>query len=319
LALSIAARAGATEPAFPHYDHVFLLIDENHGYSQIIGNPAAPHLNRLANTYGLATAYFSVTDPSAPNYVAMMGGNVFGIADDDPYYTHTVDKPSLVSQLDDARLTWKGYYQGMPYPAFRGICYPNRCNGVPDIDPVYASKHNGIIYFKSVQQSEADRHRMVPLEELAGDLFNEPPAFSYIIPDMCHDMHGAPVYCIDSGANGDVDDNRLVAEGDRFVAQTVDLITHARFWSRGNNAIIITFDQGADGDTSGCCDANPGTGQVATIVITSHGPRGLRDNTPYNHYSLLQTLQKTFGLGCLEFTCDTANVTPMTKLFTTKH
>ena len=85
------------------------------------------------------------------------------------------------------------------------------------------------------------------------------------------------------------------------------------FWSQGNNAIVITFDEG--NGTAGCCDAVPGTGRVATVVITNNGPRALQDSTPYNHYSLLQTIQQAFGLGCLQYTCDTANVTPMTALF----
>jgi hypothetical protein len=46
-------------------------------------------------------------------------------------------------------------------------------------------------------------------------------------------------------------------------------------------------------------------------VVTSHGPRGVQDATPYNHFSLLQTTQRSFGLGCLESTCDTTNVTPL--------
>jgi hypothetical protein len=52
-----------------------------------------------------------------------------------------------------------------------------------------------------------------------------------------------------------------------------------------------------------------------TVVITSHGPRHLADPTPFNHYSLLSTIQQAFGLGCLNFTCDTKNVVPMAKLF----
>jgi hypothetical protein len=110
----------------------------------------------------------------------------------------------------------------------------------------------------------------------------------------------------------------LVTFGDGFVNQLVTQITGASFWTKGNNAIVITFDEGADGDTGGCCDANPGTGKVATIVITSRGPRALQDPTPYNHFSLLQTFQRAFGLGCLEFTCDTTNVTPMAPLFAVK-
>ncbi len=314
-----AAQAAAT-PVVPHYDHIFLMVDENHGFAQIIGNRAAPNLNRLATAFGLATSYFSVADPSAPNYVAMLGGSFFGIADDNAYYTHTVNKGSLMSQMDAAGLAWKGYFQSMPYAGYRGICYPVKCNGVPDIDPLYSSKHNGIPYFKSIQDSASEFAKLSPLEQLADDLASgNVPNFGYIIPDQCNDMHGAPSYCVDGGNPADLQDNLLVGRGDSFVANIVKQITSASFWSTGNNAIVITFDEGADGDTSGCCDANPGTGKVVTIVITSHGPRGLQDPTPYNHFSLLQTFQRAFGLGCLEFTCDTANVTPMAPLFAVTH
>src|SRR6516164_8641187 len=114
--------ATAATPVVPHYDHIFLMIFENHGFAQIIGNPAAPNINRLANTFGLATSYFSVADPSEPNYVAMLGGSFFGIADDNAYYINAVNKPSLMSQMDAAGLSWKGYLQSMPYTGFRGIC-----------------------------------------------------------------------------------------------------------------------------------------------------------------------------------------------------
>ena len=65
-----AANAAAA-PVVPRYDHIFLMVFENHAFAQIIGNPAAPNINKLANTFGLATSYFSVADPSEPNYVAM--------------------------------------------------------------------------------------------------------------------------------------------------------------------------------------------------------------------------------------------------------
>lgn len=318
LLLSLAAAAAgfhisAAAPV-PHYDHIFLMVLENHAYAQIIGNPAAPNLNRLAKTYGLATSYFSVADPSAPNYVAMLGGNFFGIADDNAYYTHTVNQPSFMSQMDQSGLTWKGYFQGFPYAGYRAICYPSRCNGVPDFDPLYASKHNGMPYFASIQASDTEFAKLTPLAQLEDDLANASvPNFGYIIPDQCHDMHGSPPYCGDSSFPGSSQDQFLVTRGDQFVAQTVNQIMQAKFWPRGNNAIVVTFDEGVG--TAGCCDANPGTGRVVTIVIANHGPRAFQDNTPYNHYSLLQTFQQAFGLGCLQFTCDTANVTPMAPLF----
>jgi hypothetical protein len=49
-----------------------------------------------------------------------------------------------------------------------------------------------------------------------------------------------------------------------------------------------------------------------TIIVTNHGPRGLADNTSYNHYSWLASIQQTFGLGCLINSC---SANPMEKLF----
>lgn len=104
-------------------------------------------------------------------------------------------------------------------------------------------------------------------------------------------------------------------QADNYVAGLVTLIQLSPVWSSGNNAIVIVWDEDYLDTTNGCCDANPGGDQVAAIVIANHGPRGVQDNTPYNHYSLLQTIQDAFGLGCLQFTCDTTNVTPMLTLF----
>ena len=75
LAFATTSRLEA-QTAFPRYDHVLLIIMENEGYNQVVGNQFAPILNALANDYGLATNYTGVADPSEPNYVAMLGGGV---------------------------------------------------------------------------------------------------------------------------------------------------------------------------------------------------------------------------------------------------
>ena len=59
------------------------------------------------------------------------------------------------------------------------------------------------------------------------------------------------------GKFGDVLDNELVKRGDAYAGKLVAVITGASFWSQGNNAIVITFDEG--NGTKGCCDADPGT------------------------------------------------------------
>ncbi len=201
----------------------------------------------------------------------------------------------------------------MPHPDYQGICYPEKCNGAPDSDPLYVSKHDAIQNF-TTSLNPYDWSHQVPIQQLPTDLRSgNVPRFGYIVPDECHDMHGDPPYCLDSGNIGDPQNQHLVAVGDRYLGQLVSEITNAPFWAKGNNVIAITYDSG---DTNaGCCDARPGGGQVPAIVITSHGPRGLRYPTPSNHYSMLSTIEHAFGLGCLQFTCDTANVQAMTPLF----
>ena len=292
------------QSTFPQYDHVFLVIMENEGFKAIIGNQDAPILNALANDYGLATNYSGVGDPSEPNYVAMLGGDTFGISSDDPYWFpgQTVNASNLMTQLEAAGKTWRGYFQNMPYAGYRGYCYPDKCNGIPDADTQYVTKHNGIVNFTNMQ-NPTELGKMFPFAQFSADLqAGAVPNFSYIVPDECHDMHGAPPWCVDSGATSSVQQSFLIAQGDAFVGSVVNAITSSSLWQAGNNAIIITFDEG-----------NTATSTVATIVITSHGPRGVTDKTSLNHFSLLASLEQTFGLGCLANAC-TANL--MTPLFT---
>src|SRR5262249_490403 len=76
--------------------------------------------------------------------------------------------------------------------------------------------------------------------------------------------------------------------------------TSSSLWQTGNNAIVITFDEG-----------NTAASTVATIVITSHGPRGVTDKTSLNHFSLLASVEQAFGLVCLANACTATLTTPL--------
>jgi hypothetical protein len=317
-----ATPAAATAPgtavsAASRLSHVFLIMEENNGFQDVIGNKAAPNLNYLAKTFGLETNYFGVSPCcSESNYVQLLGGTSFPtVQSDDAYWKTTVQgAPSLITQLDGKGVSWKAYLQSLPYPGYQGICYPTACNGAPDTDPLYVSKHDGIQNF-TANQNPSDWSRQVPIGQLDDDLrTGAVPQFGYIVPDECHDMHGDPPYCLDGGDPFDPQNQHLVSVGDAYLGALVQSITNASFWAKGNNAIIITFDEGDD--SAGCCDAVPGAGRVATVVVTSHGPRGVTDNLPANHYSTLSRIEHAFGLGCLNFTCDTKNVTPLSDLLT---
>ena len=312
LVLAVTLAAGATFAAsapalansdnLPTYRHVFSIVEENRSFGQIIGNPDAPTFNRLATEYGLATSYFGTSHPSEPNYVAMVGGSDFGIHDDGSYLTNRVEAPSLASQLEARGLSWKSYSQSLPFAGFTGTCFP--CNS-SDPSSLYASKHNGFLNFAGVQDNPAEMQKTAPIEQLTTDLAdNTAPTFSLIVPDQCHDMHGTNS-CPDATTN--------VRVADAFAADLVNQIMSSAAWRDGQNAIVLTWDEGSG--PAGCCDANPGGGQIYTTVITTHGPRGLTYTTPSNHYSLLASLQAMWHLGCLQNTCDTANVVPANRLF----
>jgi phospholipase C len=315
-----AAHAAA---ALPRYQHIFLVVMENENYEQIIGNPHAPIINYLAQHYGLATHYDGVTHPSEPNYVALIGGNYFGIQSDGPFTTNTVHQQSLADQLTDAGLTWKAYEQSLPSPGYLGLSYPAN-------DPLYVSKHNPFLNYYDIQHAlpATLAQEIVPDWQLATDLWQDTlPAFAFITPDMCHDMHGGAAACpyANNGNNlNDPNEARLVSEGDAYVGSIVAQIMASHAWSQGNAAIVVTWDENDNFDNpkaaesyAGCCDAVHGGGHVATIVITNHHnpAHGVQDATSYNHYALLRTIQTAFGLGCLQNTCDTAHVPLMTPLF----
>src|SRR5579864_1951969 len=65
----------------PTFSHVVLVMEENHSYSEVIGNSAMPYLNSLASKYGLATQYFANAHPSIGNYFMLTTGQIETIDD----------------------------------------------------------------------------------------------------------------------------------------------------------------------------------------------------------------------------------------------
>jgi hypothetical protein len=90
------AAEGPVPKGIPHLDHVFVIMMENHGYSQIIGNPNAPFTNYYANAQNMAANYFAVGHPSLTNYLEVAGGSNFGVLDDNSPDWHN---PSCMPNL----------------------------------------------------------------------------------------------------------------------------------------------------------------------------------------------------------------------------
>ena len=328
-AVAAVPAAGARGAPVARYAHILVIVGENKGYDLIIGpHTAAPNINRLAQQYGLAAQFFAETHPSEGNYVAMLGGDTFGIHDDDAFYckpgmhdrwcqkaaepdyvNHTLSAPSLMDQLQARGLTWKAYLESLPAPGSLAVRWPTADAPVAGLPKeLYAAKHNGFINFLHVQQDPARAARIVDFNILDRDIESgQLPNYAQIVPNQCNDMHGrdkgteVPADCRKSDARA------LIARGDRVIGDLVRHIMASRLWGAADNtAVVITFDENDKderrGPDQGCCGndprsfANAGGGHIPTIVITNHGPRGLVDNTPYNHYSLLRTTESAFGV-----------------------
>jgi hypothetical protein len=257
------SSAGRPARAVPAFSHVVVIVMENKDCGDVIGNQQAPFLNELARRYALATNYFAVSHPSLPNYLALIGGSTFGIKSD--CTGCGVQATNLVDQLERAGISWKAYMEGLPRPCFTGVSAGR-----------YAKKHNPFAYYTDVAGIRGRCSRVVPLTRLPSDVkAGKLPAFTWITPDLCHDMH-------DCG----------VAAGDRFLAGLVPRLLRA-LGPKG--ALFITWDEGETDTARGCCDKAAG-GRVATIVAGPLARRGARVTIPYDHYSLLRTIEDAWQL-----------------------
>jgi hypothetical protein len=178
--------------------------------------------------------------------------------------------------------------------------------------------------FASVQADPKRAERIVGFDQFERDLAADAvPTFAVVVPNQCNDMHGLHGEGVPFDCDGD-HKAELIRRGDAAAGALVKRIQASAMWAaRGNVAIVITFDEGAGKTREGCCGVTPdaasnfGGGHIPTLVITNRGPRGLKDETPYSHYSLLRTLEDAFGLKAhLGHAADAKlGVRPMTPLF----
>jgi phosphatidylinositol-3-phosphatase len=109
IAVSFAATAMASEGSMPngipHLDHVFVIMMENHGFQQVVGNPTMPFINGLISSkqVNLATNYFAVGHPSLTNYLEVAGGSNFGVRSDNPPDWHNTScRPNIATGIPNA-------------------------------------------------------------------------------------------------------------------------------------------------------------------------------------------------------------------------
>ncbi len=93
-----SAQEGDVPKGVPHLDHVWVIMMENHGYSQIVGNPDTPFADSYAKSANHATNYFAVAHPSLTNYLELAGGSNFGVhSDNNPDWHNATCTNNLAS------------------------------------------------------------------------------------------------------------------------------------------------------------------------------------------------------------------------------
>ncbi len=273
-------------PPVPNFKHIIVIFFENHEFDSVIGNRAMPNFNQYADGNTLLTQYYAITHPSLPNYLAVFGGDTFGISSD--CEKCFISATNLADQIEASGRTWKAYFQDMPSPCFTGDT------------ATYVQKHNPFMYFDSIRLDEARCNRsIVPFPQLETDLeAGALPDFVYIMPNSC-------VSTDDDFSNPDCNLN-LADWWLGGVMGTLQDYLNPRSASEPY-LIVLTWDEG-QGSHSCCGLPAQAGGRVATVMISPLAKSGFQDATPYTHYSLLKTIKSAWGLPFLGHAADEQNV-----------
>ena len=250
-------------PQSAHVDHVFLVVLENHSFSQVLGNPAMPFLNSLASAHALAAGYFANAHPSIPNYFMLSTGN---LQTNDDNFMGTITDDNLVRAVTGAGKSWKAYIQSLPSAGYTG----------PNVG-AYLKHHNPFAYLSDVTESAAQAGHMVPFQQFSADLnAGMLSDFVYLLPDSQNDAHDCP-----GGAPSCTDDDKLMA-ADNWLRDNIDPLLKSPNFS--NSVLIITFDESLLSDTAG------GGGHVITVLVGPHVKSVFRSSTTFQHQSLLRLI-----------------------------
>jgi phosphatidylinositol-3-phosphatase len=264
--IAALAYGGATQSAsqtetrtVPRFRHVILIVFENHEVGDVLGNSDAPTFNRLASRYATIPQYTAVGHPSLPNYLALVSGSTQGIHND--CTDCIIDGRSLADTLAASRKTWKTYAEGLPQTGFTGASSGR-----------YVKKHNPFVYFRR-NLTTARLQRVVPLSRFLPDARGRRlPAFSLILPDLCHDMHDCDV-----------------STGDSWLGAFVRPLLHGT--TLRNSVVFVTFDEGTTDIGGG--------GRVPALVLGPLVRPHAQSAAPTNHYGLLRTVEAGLRLSLL--------------------
>jgi hypothetical protein len=270
--ISLLLSAGKMQNDIPQYDHVIVVIEENHAYSQLIGSANAAYINHLAKGGLLFTNSHGIGHPSQPNYLVLFSGSTQGVTGDECLEGKTPFKtPNLGEALIDKKFSFKGYAQTMPSAGFLGCTYLYH---PATLGALYARKHVPWVNWLGIGSNTIPLTASVPMTEFPKD-FTKLPTVSFVVADGDHDMHNI-------GLPGDV---AAIKRGDRWLKD--NLAAYVDWTKKHNSLLILTFDED---------DFDPKNGnRIPTIFYGAKVNPG-EYTAAINHYNVLHTLESMYGL-----------------------
>jgi Phosphoesterase family. len=338
LALGVLlACSRATEPAkLPPVKHVFVIVLENKGFETTFGpGTKAPYFaDTLAKAGAFLRQYYGIGHSSLDNYIAMISGiaptpetqadcGVFadfqqrGMAPLDQASgkgcVYPLHVQTLATQLTRRGLTWAAYMEDMGLDLARDARATCAHPAIGTADPTegaapgdqYATKHNPFVYFHSIIDLPSCDSNVVALPRLETDLQSAARTanYTFISPNLCHDGHDTP--CVNGEPGG-------LVSADAFLRHWVPLITGSPAY-RDGGLLIITFDESNGADAAACCGEQPGPnvdsagvrgpggGRTGAVLLSPFIAAGTVSDVPYNHYSMLRSVEDIFGLARLSY------------------
>ncbi|KHL05602.1 phosphoesterase [Sinomonas humi] len=286
---------------------------ENKSYLRTWGpTSVATYLSKTLRDQGvLLSQFYSIAHHSTPNYLAQISGQAPNpiTSNDCPTYTpfepagtaapgqlqgggcvYPASVPTVAGQLNAVGKTWKAYMEDMQTPCEHPPLWAKDDHHAADLGNQYATDHNPFVYFESITSSPQCQADDVPFTQLAEDLksVGTTPNLSYISPNLCDDGHDNP--CVDGRPGG-------LESADAWLRQQVPAILASPAY-RQDGVLVITFDE-ADGTSAGPAGLLPGGtagGRIGALVLSPSVKGGTTSDTPYNHYSLLATIEDVFSL-----------------------
>ena len=261
----------SSKSILPKPGHIIIVVEENHGFDQIIGSENAPYINQLAKEGTLFTNSEAVTHPSQPNYLALFSGSLQGIDGDrcldkvSPFTT-----PNLGAALLQRGYSFTGFSESLT-KAGSLECFYEESKGYD-----YARKHAPWVNWQGgeLQKNELPDSTNQPLTSFPSD-FKNLPTVSFVIPNEGNDMH-----------NIDIDgDTAAIKRADKWLKDHLSAYVE---WAKKNNSmLIVTFDE----DEGGSMIHN----HIATIFVGDK-IKQQHNSTPINHYSVLRTVESMYNL-----------------------